>query len=124
MKLIYLSGPITKGNRNQHFYRSCEAQRVLMAAGYAVVNPMLSIVMPSAWQADMPHEQWLKMDLAIIERCDMIVRLPGESIGADMETDHAILRGLPVVLIDEDDAEDFARIVECVDTVFKIREAA
>ena len=122
MKVIYLSGPITKGNRNQHFYRSCELQRALMQNDYAVINPMLSIVMPSAWQPDMPHELWLKMDLEIISRCDMVIRMPGESVGADEEIARAVLLGLPVVMIDEDEAEDAEGIADTVRQVFQLRE--
>jgi len=32
----------------------------------------------------------MRMDLEWIERCDLLLRLPGESKGADMEVDRAI----------------------------------
>lgn len=94
MQRIYLSGPITKGNRSHNFYQASEAQRLLMAAGYAVFNPMLSMMHPDV--ENIPYEQWMETDLTFIEVCDIVVRLRGESPGADREVKHAKRFGIPV----------------------------
>jgi len=51
------------------------------------------------WQMMSPHheyEYWLPMDLAWIDRCDAVLRLPGESKGADAEEEYARATGKPV----------------------------
>jgi hypothetical protein len=40
---IYISGPITKGDRNENFSQAAKAQIELMLAGYTTYNPMLSM---------------------------------------------------------------------------------
>lgn len=99
MKRVYLSGPVTKGNRSHNFSQSLDAQQLLMEAGYAVFNPMLTMMHPN--EQNISWEMWLAGDLAWIDVCDLIVRLPGESLGADTETAHGILRGIPVLTLQE-----------------------
>lgn len=43
-----------------------------------------------------PWEEWLAYDEAILGRCDALLRLEGDSEGADREVDFAVLIGLPV----------------------------
>lgn len=91
---IYLSGPITKGDREANFTQACDMQRLLMARGMAVLNPMLSMKMPGAWDID--HVAWIDNDLPWVSAADAVLRLPGESTGADVETAHAMAHGVPV----------------------------
>jgi hypothetical protein len=46
-----------------------------------------------------PHsyERWMRWCLAWLEQCDVLIRLPGRSTGADLERDHAELLGKPVI---------------------------
>lgn len=94
---VYISGPITRGSRNDNFYQAAKAEEWLMLNGYAPCNPMRSMIMPHAWQADMPHEVWLECDLPWVEVSDVVLRLPGESAGGDVECDYAKSMGIPVV---------------------------
>jgi hypothetical protein len=43
-----------------------------------------------------PLEFWYRLDLAHLEICDALWRLPGESTGADAEAQHARTIGMPV----------------------------
>lgn len=45
---------------------------------------------------ELAHADWLGIDLAWVDVCDCLVRLPGESKGADMEVARAMERGVPV----------------------------
>jgi hypothetical protein len=45
---------------------------------------------------ELTHAQWLAMDIEIINRCDAVLRLPGESTGADAEVAFAESMGIPV----------------------------
>ena len=42
------------------------------------------------------YDDWIAMDLELVSRCDAVLRLPGESVGADMETAFACSRSIPV----------------------------
>lgn len=96
--VIYLSGPLTKGDRSANVFAFMQAHEILMDAGFSVVNPGLTALLPWAWEKD--HADWIACDLEIVERCDMLVRLPGESKGADQERWHAIHHLIPVLHID------------------------
>jgi hypothetical protein len=95
-KRVYISGPITGGDRNWNQYQANVAQRALLKAGYATFNPMPTGVLPFAWDGSVEHAEWLDSDFAWIAVSDMLVRLPGVSIGGDMETEYAKQLGIPV----------------------------
>ena len=95
---VYISGPITKGNRNNHFHQAAEAERLLMLKGFAPLNPMRSMIMPFAWEPGMPHSLWLECDIAWVSCADAVLRLPGFSMGADEEVEFA--RGLNIPIFD------------------------
>lgn len=92
--VVYLSGPITLGEPEHNFRQAANAQERLMRAGYSVINPMLTMAHPRDKQ--IPHALWIANDLPIIERCDAVIRLPGESVGAEAECAHAAKCGVPV----------------------------
>jgi hypothetical protein len=121
MKLVYIAGPITRGNQWHNGEQAGDAMLLLMKAGVAVINPMLSMwcgvegevvkkfdpdatelipVGPSAKAhggfRELSHQAWLDMDFEIIRRCDAVLRLPGDSTGADAETAHAATLNIPV----------------------------
>lgn len=94
---VYLSGPITAGNRNWNQYQANVAHKALLLAGYAVLNPMPTGVLPFAWDGSVSHDVWLESDLAWLSCADFVVRLPGLSKGADLETQFATEKGIPVL---------------------------
>ena len=97
---VYLSGPITKGDRTQNFTTFCQWQKKLLEEGYAVLNPGLSMLHPDAW--NLSHETWVRSDLPWVEVSDCVVRLPGDSKGADEEIECAAALGIPVFHADFD----------------------
>ncbi len=122
MRLIYVSGPITRGNQWANGAQADDAMLALMRAGIAVHNPMLTmwagacraaidqfpdidgvdeaVLRPKATAHNefggLNHAAWLAADKEIVSRCDAVLRLPGESTGADIETAHADAMGIPV----------------------------
>ena len=42
------------------------------------------------------YRDWLGTDLELVRVCDALIRLPGESPGADLEVDEAERCGVPV----------------------------
>jgi len=52
------------------------------------------------------YDEVMDLDLAWVEMCDCVLRLPGESKGADMEVTHALKMGLEV-FYSIDDIQNF-----------------
>lgn len=96
--IVYLSGPLSKGDRSLNVFQFMQAHELLMDAGFAVYNPGLTAMLPWAWEKK--HEDWIASDLPLVEKSDFVLRLPGESVGADMETDHALKHNILVVFVD------------------------
>ena len=96
---IYIAGPITLGDTQGNVQRAVAMGSLLLALGYAPFIPHLSHYMdPDATWIKNPHryEQWLALDRSFIAVCDALLRLPGESRGADREVAWAVEIGIPV----------------------------
>ena len=93
-KLVYLAGPITIGNCIHHTHRALMIAEELIECGFVAFVPQLSIF----WEFLRPHDHdwWLQYDRVILERCDALLRIPGESKGADEEVAFAIEHRIPV----------------------------
>jgi len=113
--VLYLSGPISlpdmPAGREHNFLQAAEAQKRLMAAGFSVINPMLSMKLPG--NREISHADWIRNDLPIIDRVDAVLRLPGKSVGADQECRHAKDNGV-AVFGDEGELLDWK---EALDTI-------
>lgn len=98
-KLVYISGPISFGNRNLSFYQACEAQLRLMQSGeYSCYNPMLSMALMA--NNEISWSDWIECDLLWVAASDLLLRLPGASKGGDVEVAYAESLGIPVHTID------------------------
>lgn len=65
-----------------------------MDMGYAPFNPMLTMMFPG--HEHTPHDIWMEVDIPWVAVADAVLRLPGESVGADLETGYAEEQGIPV----------------------------
>ncbi len=84
------------GNYLENVRRAVEAAEQVRGLGMVPFVPHLTAL----WQMMSPHAEydyWLPMDLAWLDRCDAVLRLPGWSKGADMEMAYALRIGKPVV---------------------------
>lgn len=61
--------------------------------------------------APRPYDDWIALDLALLERCDGLIRLQGDSPGADGEVARAGELELPTLAIDPDDELLVAELV-------------
>ncbi len=93
-KYIYIAGPLCKGDVAVNVRNAILAADTLLSFEYAVFLPHLT----HFWHLVLPneYEDWLRLDLAWLEKCDCLIRLPGESSGADREAARARELGLPV----------------------------
>jgi hypothetical protein len=97
---VYIAGPLSKGNLEENILQATTAALVLIKAGYAPLCPHLSSYIagpvPDALPAGTAHADWCAIGLAWVSAALAVLRLPGESIGADQETDLARRLGIPV----------------------------
>lgn len=98
--LVYIAGPYTRGDPVLNTREAVKWGERVEARGCDVFIPHLSLL----WHAisPAPLERWYERDLAVLARCDAVVRFPGESTGADKETAFAEERGIRVFLVEED----------------------
>ena len=91
---VYISGPITLGSMRDNMYRALDAADELLEAGWHPFVPHLDVI----WHERHPHEhgKWLAYDMAWLPVCEALIRLPGESVGADLEVTDARRLGIPV----------------------------
>lgn len=94
--VVYVSGPYSRPNPNHNTKKAIEVADELLARGFCPIVPHLShlwdTLSPKSWQ------DWLDYDLSLIRSAgvDAMLRLPGESAGADLETALAAELGIPV----------------------------
>ena len=83
MKYIYIAGPYSKGDPVVNTANVIKAADILAIAGYIPFIPHLTLF----WHFLNPHDIdfWYKYDMAWLAKCDYLLRLPGESPGADNE---------------------------------------
>ena len=93
--LIYFAGPYQFPDPVENSHRTIKAADRLMRTGLLTAYvPHLSLL----WHIVEPHDAdwWYDYDLAVLARCDGLLRLPGRSIGADNEILFAESRAIPV----------------------------
>lgn len=93
-KLIYIASPYTLGDVAANVAVQIKAAHRILDMGHVPIAPLLSHYLHIHRQR--PYEDWLKMDLAIIPRCDILLRLRGKSDGADKEVRLAASLNIPV----------------------------
>jgi dCMP deaminase len=119
-KRVYVSCPISRPDTlNGLYHNIAQADRAsaeLMRRGYSFFNPALSCYLGGAQPASssipvvhavadrhandefqqFAHGDWLDMDFAWVAASDAVLRLPGESTGADAEVKFAESLHIPV----------------------------
>ncbi|MDQ3170340.1 MAG: DUF4406 domain-containing protein [Acidobacteriota bacterium] len=109
---VYVAGPFTKPSPIINTRRAIDAAEQLRRAGYSPFVPHLFF----AWEMvhpDVGYEGWMALDFEWLAACDAIVRMPGESPGADREVAFARERGIAVFAY-----SDEAGIVTDTDTAY------
>lgn len=93
-KMVYIASPYTLGDVAMNVRRQFDIAEQLVACGYIPYPPLYS----HFWHMIYPHPSsyWMKLDFKILSRCDYLLRLEGESIGADYEVRFATRNSIPV----------------------------
>jgi hypothetical protein len=91
---VYVASPYTKGDIAVNVRRQIDCADELMNLGFAPFLPLLAhfqhLIHPR------PYDNWIAVDLEWIKCCDAMLRLSGESIGADLEVKKAKEWDIPV----------------------------
>ena len=92
---VYVAGPLTKGDVLKNISEAIRVGDVLLEKGFAPFIPHLN----SLWEICHPNHpisDWLELDFQWIRVCHALLRLPGESPGADGEVRFCDEHGVPV----------------------------
>lgn len=94
MIAVYIASPYTKGDIGVNVNKSMLMADYLEEFGFLAFTPLLShfrhIINPR------PYQYWLDTDLEWLLRCDCVLRMEGDSEGADKEVEFAKQNNKPV----------------------------
>ena len=105
-KVIYLAGPLEPSGRIDYIRAAVEVAEEILTYHCSAIIPHTMTVM---WGYAYPKSKstWLALDKAIIAKCDAILRIPGDSEGADEEMRFAKSVGIPIYGTVEELAHDW-----------------
>lgn len=92
--MVYIAAPYTRPDPVENTHRLiCEVDAIVDEGIVTPIAPHLTLL----WHLVRPRplDFWYAYDLATLARCDAILRLHGDSTGADREVEFARTRGLP-----------------------------
>lgn len=91
---VYIAGPYTKGVIATNIRNAIHAADMVRELGHVPFVPHLTHL----WDIVSPrsYESWLDYDFHWLKKCDRLIRLDGESPGADREVVFAHENGIPV----------------------------
>lgn len=102
---IYIAGPYSKGDVAVNVRNAFQTASRLADLGFAPFVPHAThfwhLMFPR------PYEFWLELDNEFLPFCEGLLRLPGESSGADKEVALAGKLGIPIFTTVEDVATHF-----------------
>ena len=100
MKKVYVAGPYTKGDVAVNVRTAIEVGNRLADAGFAPLVPHFTHFWHMLFPR--PYTFWLEYDNQFLPCCDILLRIPGESSGADKEVELAKKCGLRVYFSEEE----------------------
>lgn len=91
---VYVAGPISKGDTEWNVLCALTTAEKLLKEGMIPYVPHLTVY----WNRIYQHswEEWLNMDEQWLLLCDALIRIAGESRGAEREEKFAASYGIPV----------------------------
>lgn len=96
--LVYIAGPYTIPDPVVNTKKAVEIADIIEETGHAVTYvPHLSMF--RHYLNPRSYEEWLLHGLAILKKCDCMVRIPGQSRGADVEQLFAQINSIPTLIL-------------------------
>ena len=102
MKLVYISGPYRAKTINGIVENISQARKVALKywqKGYAVICPHLNTALFDGGVSEKDADIWLKGDLEILKRCDIVVMMRGWELSEGACAEHQIAKeqGLEII---------------------------
>lgn len=98
---VYIAGPMTNGSGRCYdigkIHVAIAAHFCLIKAGFVPHCPHLTVFAEFMFPNILTYEEWLTLDRDYIDDCDVVLRLEGDSVGADRECNYATSIGKTVV---------------------------
>ena len=116
---IYVAGPYTKGDVAVNVFNALRFADYLMRQNVTPFVPHLT----HFWHIMHPHtyEEWCKYDLVWMLKCDGILRIAGESAGADKEWDVAMESNIPGIVVQSFNLQDLKHLDTWIETLRHIQ---
>lgn len=92
---VYIASPYTQGDTGRNVKAQIDTFIALMDNGYLPFAPLLTHFVHMAHPK--PYDYWTAYDDEWLKTCDVLLRLPGESPGADREEGIAQYLNIPIV---------------------------
>jgi len=94
-KLVYIASPYTLGDPVLNVRTQIDAAEKVTELGFLPYIPLLNHL----WHIASPHDYqyWIDAGIEWVRHCDILLRLPGDSKGADAEVQLAAELGIPVI---------------------------
>jgi len=93
-KKVYIASPYSHGDVGKNVKLQMDTAIILIDNGYVPFVPLLNHFLHMA--NPRKEEVWMDYDMEWLNSCDILLRLPGKSPGADAEVRAARLRAMPV----------------------------
>jgi hypothetical protein len=111
---VYIAGPYTNGDVAQNVAAAVSAANAIARLGAFPYIPHLCHFWHLMYAQ--PYSYWMTLDMAWLEQCDILYRLPGYSEGADQEIQRAMQLQIPVVYA------SFPRLQDKIDQIKKEKD--
>lgn len=117
---VYVAGPYSNGDvdamqaKVKNTENAMDVAEHILAYGHYPFIPHLTHYFDTLKpRGCVSYNKYLEWDLAFLVVCDVLIRLPGASVGADREVAMARAMGMTVILMDPDmDLDDPRQYVE------------
>lgn len=94
IKKVYIASSYSIGDQARNIRISMDMANLLFKNEFIPFMPLLSHFYHMVYPRK--YNEWLDYDFTWVESCDCVLRLKGESKGADLEVEHAKINGIPV----------------------------
>ena len=109
---VYVASPYTIGDTAVNVRKQIDIGNELIENGFVPFLPLLSHFQHMIHYQ--PYEVWMNQDMTWVASCDCLLRLPGESKGADREVERANEVGIPV-FFNRSDLYNHYKITGCLE---------
>jgi nucleoside 2-deoxyribosyltransferase len=107
---VYIASPYTLGDQARNVYESLEVGNQLIELGFCPFCPLLTHFQHMMFPQD--YDKWLKLDFEWLKQCDCVLRITGESKGADEEVQLAESLNIPVFYYQNNIINDLIELIQ------------